>query len=238
MFGRSPHEAAAEVLPRIGFLAQDRPLYQSFRVHEMLEFGKHLNDRWDDAFARARLARLGIPLEKKVGKLSGGQKSQVALALALAKRPDILLLDEPVSALDPLARREFQASLMEIATEENVTILLSSHIIADLERICDHLIILSNGRVQVAGEIDHLVAKHKYLIGARADPDALACVHNVVHASHTGRQTTLLVRTNGHIFSSEWQVNDTTLEEIVLGYLGQNISDAATYIQHEEEVSA
>ena len=137
------------------------------RVAEMLTFGRKLNPRWDDALAHDRLARFGIPLDRPVGKLSGGQRSQVALALALAKRPDLLLLDEPVASLDPLARREFLQALMEAAADDGLTVLLSSHIIADLERVCDYLIILSAARVQLAGEIDD-AASHAQAAGRAA----------------------------------------------------------------------
>jgi ABC-2 type transport system ATP-binding protein len=135
-----------DLLARVGFLAQDAPLYPSFRVEEILALGAHLNRRWDDAFVRTRLDRLAIPIDRRVGALSGGQRSQVALALAIGKRPELLLLDEPLASLDPLARREFMQGLMEAVAEEGMTILLSSHLLADLERVCDHLMILTPER--------------------------------------------------------------------------------------------
>src|SRR6516225_10637234 len=130
--GFDPVRQPEEVLPRIGFVAQDHPLYKSFSVADMLTFGRQLNPRWDNALALQRLHQLGIPLNRAVGKLSGGQQAQVALALALAKRPNLLLLDEPVASLDPLARREFLNAVMEATAEGGPTVLLSSHIIADL----------------------------------------------------------------------------------------------------------
>src|SRR5690242_13305264 len=151
VFDHAPYAQPAEVLPRVGFLAQDHPLYKGFTVVETLTLGRKLNPRWDDMAARARLQRLAIPLDRRVGKLSGGQQAQVALALALSKRPDLLLLDEPVASLDPLARRDFLRTLTDAATEDGLTVLLSSHIIGDLERVCDYLIILSASRVQLAG---------------------------------------------------------------------------------------
>jgi ABC-2 type transport system ATP-binding protein len=219
--GFDPVQQPKEVLPRIGFVAQDHPLYKNFSVADMLTFGRKLNPGWDNDLAQRRLQRLGIPLNRAVGKLSGGQQAQVALALALAKRPELLLLDEPVASLDPLARREFLRTLMEATAEGGPTVLLSSHIIADLERVCDYLIILSASHVQLTGEIDEIVRMHKLLVGSRTDPAAVASIHNVIEASHTARQTTLLVRLNGAIFDPSWDVRDVSLEDIVLAYLGQ-----------------
>jgi ABC-2 type transport system ATP-binding protein len=219
--GYDPVEQPKDVLPRIGFVAQDHPLYKSFSVADMLTFGRKLNPRWDNDLATRRLDRLGIPLDRAVGKLSGGQQAQVALALALAKRPELLLLDEPVASLDPLARREFLRTLMESTAEGGPTVLLSSHIIGDLERVCDYLVILSASHVQLAGEIDEIVRAHKLLVGPRTDPAAIASIHTVIEASHTPRQTTLLVRLNGAIFDPSWEVRDVSLEDIVLAYIGQ-----------------
>ena len=220
VFGRSPLQQPKETLPRLGLLAQDHPLYLSFTVADLLTFGRKLNPRWDDALARSRITKLGIPLDRMAGKLSGGQQAQVALVLALAKRPDLLLLDEPLASLDPLARREFLRTLMDAVAESGMTVLLSSHIIGDLERVCDYLIILSAAHVQLVGDIQEIVGAHKRLVGPRADPAAVASVHNVIEASHTERQTTLLVRVNGRLFDHSWAVEDVTLEDIVLAYLG------------------
>jgi ABC-2 type transport system ATP-binding protein len=221
VFGKAPFSEAAHVLPRIGFVAQDHPLYRRFAVTDLLTMGRKLNRRWDDAFARDRLARLGIPLKKQAGKLSGGQQAQVALVLALAKRPDLIVLDEPLASLDPLARRDFLRTLMEEVAATEATVLLSSHILADLERVCDHLIVLAGGRVQLAEDLDEVVRTHRLLVGPRADPAGVARVHNVIHASHAARQTTLLVRANGHVYGAAWDVRDVDLEEVVLAYLGQ-----------------
>jgi ABC-2 type transport system ATP-binding protein len=213
-------QAPERVLARVGFVAQEHPLYRGFTLGEMLKLGAKLNARWDDAAARGRLEQLGLPLGQKVGKLSGGQQAQLALTLALAKRPELLLLDEPVASLDPLARREFLQTLMEAVAEGGVTVLLSSHIVTDLERVCDHIVILSRSRVQLAGPIDEIVREHRILSGPRCDEPALERVRMVVRASHTERQTTLLVRANGHVYDARWQVDDVGLEEIVLAYLG------------------
>jgi ABC-2 type transport system ATP-binding protein len=219
VFDRSPLQQPRETLPRMSLLAQDHPLYLSFTVADLLTFGRKLNPRWDDALARERIGKLGIPLDRPTGKLSGGQQAQVALVLALAKRPDLLLLDEPLASLDPLARREFLRTLMDAVAESGMTVLLSSHIIGDLERVCDYLIILSASHVQLAGDIQEITSMHKRLVGPRQDESAIASVHNVIEASHTERQTTLLVRVNGHLFDPSWDIQEVSLEDIVLAYL-------------------
>jgi ABC-2 type transport system ATP-binding protein len=220
VFGQSPRFDAKAVLPRVGFLAQDHPLYKGFTVGEILKLGRKLNPNWDESTALARIERLGFPLGQKVGQLSGGQQAQVALTLALVKHPELLVLDEPVASLDPLARREFLQSVMEAVTETGVTVILSSHIIADLERVCDHLVILSQARVQLAGPIEAILAGHRLLTGPRSDPIGVARMHNVIRESHTERQTTLVVRANGHVYDSSWELHEIELEEIVLAYLG------------------
>ncbi len=228
VFGLTPHERTKEVLPRIGFVAQDHPLYRGFRVADLLTLGRKMNPRWDDALARARMQKLGIPLSRRAGQLSGGQQAQVALVLALAKRPDLLLLDEPLASLDPLARREFLRTLMDATVETGMTVLLSSHNIGDLERVCDYLIILSASHVQVADDISDIMRAHKRLVGPRQDVSGVASVHTIVESSQTARQTTLLVRTNGPIFDPSWEVEDVSLEDIVLAYLGQQTDAART----------
>jgi ABC-2 type transport system ATP-binding protein len=220
VLGRTPSRDA-DLLPRIGFVAQDVPLYRTFKVGDMLEFGRRLNERWDGELARRRLGRLGVELSDVVGRLSGGQRAQVALALALAKRPELLLLDEPLASLDPLARREFLQALMESVAEEGVTVVLSSHLISDLERVCDYLVLLSASRPQVAGEIEDLLRTHRVISGPRQDADKIAGVASIVQESHTERQTTMLVRTQGPILDPSWSVQEVGLEELVLAYLGQ-----------------
>ena len=221
VLGGSPRADAARILPRIGFVAQDHPLYRGFTLEELLHFGAKLNPGWDESVARERLARLGLALDRKAGALSGGEQAQVALSLALAKRPDFLVLDEPVASLDPLARRDFLQSLLEAVAEEELTVLLSSHILSDLERVCDHIVVLSRARVQLAGEIEEIVAAHRLLVGPRCDPTAVNRVEAIVQQSHTERQTTLLVRANGHLYDARWAVSELSLEEIVLAYLAQ-----------------
>jgi ABC-2 type transport system ATP-binding protein len=219
VFGWSPQEHPAMVLPRVGFLGQDRPLFRGFTVEETMEMGRRLNPHWDQSLALDRLARLKIPLNRRIRKLSGGQQAQVALVLALAKRPELLLLDEPVSALDPMARQEFMRTLIDSVAEHGLTVLLSSHIIGDLERVCDFLIVLAGAKVVLADDLDTVVAAHRVVVGPVEASDACRHVHDVVSEIRTGRQVTLLVRVNGHLVSPSWQVHEASLEEIILAYL-------------------
>jgi ABC-2 type transport system ATP-binding protein len=210
----------AELLSRVSFVAQDVPLYRNFSVQDMLTLGERLNRRWDGPLAQERLERLGIPLGQKVGSLSGGQRGQVALAMALAKLPEILLLDEPLASLDPLARRDFLGVLMEGVAENGTTVVLSSHLIADLERVCDYLVVLRAGRIAVAGDIDHLIRTHRMLTGPRRDGATVSGVGAVIDQTLTDKQTSMLVRVDGPIVDPSWTVAQIDLEEIVLGYLG------------------
>jgi ABC-2 type transport system ATP-binding protein len=209
-----------ELLAQVGFVAQDTPLYRDFTAAEHLTMGAKLNRRFDQPLARSRLERLAIPLDRRVGTLSGGQRAQVALALALAKRPQLLLLDEPLASLDPLARREFLQALMGAVADQGVTVVLSSHLLADLERVRDYLIVLSAAHVQVLGTTEELLERHKLLTGAyREQQPPIAGVAQVVRASHTERQATLLVRTSGPIHDPAWTAHQVTLEDLVLAYL-------------------
>jgi len=220
VFGHDPRAEPLAVLPRVGFVAQDHPLPRRFTIGETLRLGRKLNPSWDDAVAQRRVDELGLSRRQRVGTLSGGEQAQVALTLALAKRPQLLLLDEPVASLDPLARREFLSAVLRAVTETGMTVVLSSHIVADLERVCDRLVILANGHTQLVGPIEQLLAEHRLLTGPRTDAAAVARVHQVIRESHTERQTTLLVRANGHVYDACWEVHEVDLEEIVLAYLG------------------
>jgi ABC-2 type transport system ATP-binding protein len=216
-------------LAEIGFLAQDVPLYRRLTAQDHIGIGAHLNPRWDGDSVRARLSGRRIPLDQRVGTLSGGQRAQLALALTLAKRPRVLLLDEPLAALDPLARQHFLAALAEAAAVQgDLTIVLSSHLIADIERVCDHLILLADSRVQLCGDIDTLLAEHRVLVGPRKDTTAIARAHTIVQEDSTARQTTLLVRLNGPVLDPAWAVEETNLEEMVLGYMTQDSAGAGT----------
>jgi len=208
-------------LARVGYLAQDAPVYAGLSVADHLRLGAHLNPGWDAQMARHRIDQLALDPGQKAGKLSGGQRAQLALTLALGKRPELLILDEPVASLDPLARREFLQDLMETVAEQQVSVVLSSHLISDLERVCDHLIVLVDSRVRVAGAVDELLATHHLLSGPRRDPASLPDGVEVISASHTDVQTTLLVRTGGPVFDPVWTVSEVGLEDLVLAYMKQ-----------------
>jgi ABC-2 type transport system ATP-binding protein len=228
VFGRSPSGDAKDVLPRLGFVAQDHPLHRNLTIADTLRYGRKLNPGWSQELADSRVERLGLTKKQKVGRLSGGQQAQVALTLALAKRPELLVLDEPVASLDPLARREFLTAVMEAVVDDGITVVLSSHIVAELERVCDHLITLAEGATQLAGSISEIVAGHRLLTGPRTDAACVARVHDVIRESHTERQTTLLVRADGHVYDSCWEQHEIGLEEIVLAYLGRGRSNGAS----------
>lgn len=218
VFGARPGSGAAQ-LGRVGFVAQDAPLYGSFTVAEHLRFGARTNPSWDAEVADERIRELQLDPEQRAGRLSGGQRSQLALTLAMAKRPELLVLDEPVARLDPLARRTFLGDLMRVVAVDRPTIVLSSHLLSDVERVCDHVIVMVQGRVAIDGPVDELLATHKVLTGPRRDPRSLPPGQVVIHESHTERQTTLVVRTRAPILDPAWVVADVGLEDLVLAYM-------------------
>ena len=215
--GRPPGSLAA--LDGIAFVAQDTPLYKNVSAADMLHLTRNLNRHFDQAYAEARLAELGIPLKRKAGKLSGGQQAQLALTLALARHPRLLVLDEPVAMLDPIARHDFMATVLTAAADDGVSVLLSSHVLAELERVADYLIVLSLGRVQVAGEVDDLLAGHRVLTGPAAEAATYA-ERPVVHVRRGEAQAHLLVRaTADDPVPPGWEAHPVGLEELALAYL-------------------
>jgi ABC-2 type transport system ATP-binding protein len=221
-----PPPATPAQLARVGFVAQDAPTYAGLSVADHLRLGAHLNPGWDAGAARERIDRLGLDPGQKAGKLSGGQRAQLALTLAIAKKPELLILDEPVASLDPLARREFLQGLMEAVAEQGLSVILSSHLVADLERTCDYMVVLVASQVQIAGDVDHLLATHHLLTGARRDPDRLPADQHVIQASHTDRQTSLIVRTDAPIHDPAWTVSPVGLEDLVLAYMSRSADTA------------
>jgi ABC-2 type transport system ATP-binding protein len=219
VFGHSPQDQTVEVLRQIGYLDQERPLYRSFRVDEMLRFGQRLNPNWYAAAARGYLDALEIPTDSKVGKLSVGQQAQVALTMCLAKRPALLLLDEPVAALDPVAREGLMHVLLQSVVDDNTTVVLSSHAISDLATICDYVIILSASRVHVADDLDYVLASHRLLMASSEETPELPPGVVVVSTTHSERQTNVLVRVEQPFTNPSWRVVEPTLEEIVIAYL-------------------
>jgi ABC-2 type transport system ATP-binding protein len=228
VFGLSPYRQPEKVLSQIGFLAQERSLYRNFSIGDLLLFGRSLNPGWDSDFARARLEKLGLSPKRIASKLSVGQQTQVELIMALAKKPRLLLLDEPLASLDPLARKEFEQTLMEVVAEDGPTVLFSSHQVNDLERICDHLIILSASHVQIAADIEQLLSSHKRLIVPASSAAAIGAKHHVIQAQHAARFSTLLAQINGEFDEPDWQVQPVSLEEIVLAYISQPTTGTQT----------
>ncbi|MEV6282200.1 ABC transporter ATP-binding protein [Kribbella sp. NPDC051770] len=208
----------------VGYVAQDTPTYARLSVADHLKLGAHLNPRWDDSIAQARIQALGLDPQQRAGRLSGGQRAQLALTLGIAKRPELLILDEPVAALDPLARREFLQDLMEAVAEQELSVVLSSHLVSDVERSCDYLVVLVDSRVQISGEIDTLLATHYRLTGPRRDEKSMPRHQHVLSVSHTDRQSTYLIRTDEPILDPAWTVSQLTLEDIVLAYMGRSTS--------------
>jgi ABC-2 type transport system ATP-binding protein len=209
-----------EQLARVGYVAQDTPTYAGLSVADHLRFGAHMNPHWDAGLARKRIEQLKLDPKQKAGKLSGGQRAQLALTLALAKRPELLILDEPIASLDPLARREFLQTLMAATAEQELSVLMSSHLVADLERVTDYLVVLVGSRVQVAGEVDDLLASHHLLTGPVRDASALPAGVEVITESKTGRQSTYLVRSTAPISDPSWVADSIDLEDLVLAYMG------------------
>jgi len=206
-------------LDGIAFVAQDAPLYKNLSVAEMLHLTRNLNRLFDRDYAKARLAELGIPLKRKAGRLSGGQQAQLALTLALARRPRLLVLDEPVAMLDPIARHDFMATVLTAMADDGVSVLLSSHVLAELERVADYLILVSRGRVQVAGEVEDLLASHRVLTGPAAEVGTYA-ERPVVHLRRAEAQAHLLVRgAAGDPVPPGWETHPVSLEELALAYL-------------------
>ncbi|MBP2327397.1 ABC-2 type transport system ATP-binding protein [Kibdelosporangium banguiense] len=198
---------------KVAFLAQDKPLYRRFTVAEMLRAGESMNPDWDNGYATKLVEEADVPMHARVGTLSGGQRTRVALAIALGRRPQLIMLDEPLSDLDPLARTEVMKALMAEAADTGMTVLLSSHVLADLESVCDHLVLLAGGRIHLCGDVEDLLSQHRIMIG----PSDLALPSSIVDSSTTARQATLLARAT-HA-EAGWELHEPSLEELALGYL-------------------
>ena len=216
-------------LERVAFVAQEAPLYRHVTVRAMLTVAANLNQHFERNLAEARLASLDIPLNRRVGRLSGGQQAQLALALALARRPDLLVLDEPLARLDPLARHEVMAVVMSAVAEEGLSVILSSHVVSELERVADYLILMSHGRVQMMGMIDDLLARHVVLSGPTDEAERVAELFAVVQSQHAGRQTQFVARIDTPLgFPNGWMAESISLGELVLAYLREPSASAMT----------
>ena len=236
VLGERPAAGPAQ-LARVGFVAQDTAVYARLTVADHLRLGAWLNPGWDDDLARQRIGQLALDPKQRAGSLSGGQRAQLALTLAMAKRPELLILDEPVASLDPLARREFLQGLMEAVAEQRLSVVLSSHLVADLERVCDYLVVLVASKVRVAGEVSDLLASHHRLSGPRRDPGSLPAGQEVITESHTDKQSSLLVRTDGPVLDPAWAVKPVSMEDLVLAYMSRAGDETPARRQHLGVVS-
>jgi ABC-2 type transport system ATP-binding protein len=222
VFGEPCRAQTAATLARVSYLAQDHPLYRGFTVADMFRLGRSMNPRWDQALARARMEALGIPLKRKVKALSGGQQAQVSLTMALAKRTPLLVLDEPVASLDPIARLEFMRDVMAEVAGSGLTVVIASHVISELERLCDWLLVLADGRLRLAGAVDDLLAGHHLLTVPRPVPDR-ELPGTVISRTDSDRHSTVLVSADlGQLAQSQrpgWQAEAASFEQMVLAYL-------------------
>ena len=216
VLGRDPLREPS-VLAEIGYVAQGAPLYRSFTVAETIEFARRTNSCWDEELVADVPARTASGT--KVGSLSAGERARLALALALGKRPRLVLLDEPFAGLDPLAGREFLQLLMDGVAETAATVVIASHVIADIERVCDHIVLLTGGGVRLEGNVEELLDSHRILMGPRRPLGSIRGVRSIVRERHGGRQLTLLVRGDGPILDPSWTVERVGLEELLLAYM-------------------
>ena len=218
VLGARPAANAAH-LAKVGFVAQDTPVYAALTVGDHLRMGAHLNPAWDKDLANRRIAQLGLNPGQKAGRLSGGQRAQLALTIAAAKRPELLIFDEPAAALDPLARNGFLRNLMEFVAELGASAVLSSHLLSDVERACDYLIVLCDSRVQIAGDVRDLLATHHQLVAPRGGLDRLPRGTEVIHIEHTDQLSSAIVRSDAPPTGNPWTTEKVQLEDLVLGYM-------------------
>jgi ABC-2 type transport system ATP-binding protein len=225
VFGRRPGGGRAQ-LSRVGYVGQNTPLYPRLSVGKHLRLGAWLNPNWDAALAARRVERLGLDRRQPAASLSGGERAELALTLAIAKRPELLILDEPIASLDPLARREFLQSLTEVVAEQRVSVVMSSHLINDLERVCDYIVVLAGSRLQLAGDIYALQASHHCISGPLDGAGSLPAGQHVIAVSDGGAESTLLVRSDEPIHDPAWTVKPVSLDDLVLAYMSRAVDTA------------
>ncbi|MBI5090696.1 MAG: ABC transporter ATP-binding protein [Actinobacteria bacterium] len=227
VFGRRP--GTAPVLADIAFVAQDAPLPRRMRLRDLMRACRAMNERWEPSGVLARIDELQLDVHRRIGTLSGGQRAQIALALALAKRPRLLVLDEPVASLDPLARRGFLSSLMAAVADNELTVVYSTHLLEDLERACDHLAVLAGGELRLDDPIDEALSRHVVIIGpsGRALPAGAVAVSSTVAGSHAEH----LVALDGAVHDPMWEVRAATLEEIVFAHLADRPTSTAQRLE-------
>jgi len=226
VLGRDPWRDAS-TLAEVGYVPQDAPLYRSFTIRDTLELARRTNIRWDGTVAGVFLA--GLAADMRVGSLTAGERSRLALAVALGKRPALLLLDEPFARLDPLAGREFLQLLMDGVAEIEATVVIASHVVSDIERVCDHIVLMSGGGVRLHGNVEELLAQHRLVTGARRPfgTKAIRGVSEIVRERVSGRQLTVLARVNGGVVDPAWSVAPIGLEELLLAYMEPERAQAA-----------
>jgi ABC-2 type transport system ATP-binding protein len=222
VLGHTAQANTADTLARVGYVAQNHPLYPDFSVADMFHLGAAMNPAWDAGMATARMEALDVPLNRKVKALSGGQQAQVALAMALAKRAPLLVLDEPVASLDPVARLEFMREVMAQVADGDLTVIIASHVVSELERFCDWLVVLTHGHVQLAGPVDGLLDEHRMLTVPRVTPDA-DLPGTIIHRDDSDRHSLVLLRTSpatpGAGAHPDWRAETVGVEELVMAYL-------------------
>jgi ABC-2 type transport system ATP-binding protein len=219
ILGSDVMSRSADIVSRVGYLDQDRPSYASFKVSEILHFGRSSNPKWNSDVAIGNLARLNIPLGARVSTLSGGQQAQVALTVCMAKMPELLLLDEPAAALDPVAREDLLRLLMNEVAVRGSSVILSTHSLADVSSVCDYVVVLSNSRVVLANDIDFVLESHRILSSDRRLSSPLPYGAIVLEERHSARETSVLARIELPIMDSRWLIESPTLDEIVMAYL-------------------
>ena len=227
VLGDEPSSRPASLM-RVGFVAQDCPLYKDFTVADLLRFGRSMNPHWDSELARDRLVAAEVPMNRKAGRLSGGQRAQVALAIAVSKRPRVLLLDEPLAALDPVARRTFLQNLIASAAATEMTVILSSHLIGELARVCDHLVVIRNGRLALSGPLDELLYEHRWVTGSVVELSGTPDGVDVIADDGDERHRRLLLRSRGPLLNPSLVQTPVGLEELVLAYLESPLQTTET----------
>ena len=216
ILGRDPLRDPG-ILADVGFVAQGAPLYRSFTVAETITYARKTNVRWDDEIVDQLLTR--IDSSTKVGSLSEGDRARLALAIMLGKRPQLVLMDEPFASLDPLAGRELLQLLMDGVAETEATVVIASHVISDIERVCDHIVLLTGGAVRLEGSVEELLESHRLLTGPRRPLGSIRGVREIVRERYSGRQLTLLTVVDGPIADASWRVERVGLEDLLLAYM-------------------
>jgi ABC-2 type transport system ATP-binding protein len=222
VFGQTSRADTARSLGRVGYVAQDHPLYRDFTVADMFHLGRAMNPSWDQNLADVRMDALSIPVNRKIRRLSGGQQAQVSLTMALAKRAPLLVLDEPVASLDPVARLEFMREVMAQVADGGLTVIIASHVVGELERFCDWLVVLTHGHVQLVGPVDELLEEHRLFTVPRATPDA-DLPGTAIHRADSDRHSSVLLRTGQPPLASlphpDWRAGSVGFEQLVMAYL-------------------